>query len=238
MENSPRSQNMLLAALPVDEFALLRPNLQSVDIPMGLVLIRSGDVPAKAYFPQGAVIASCITLNDGRVVEARIVGREGALGAAIGAGERSSFTSAVVRRAGKAFTIDYRSLERFIDSSPAFRRLLARYDALQLSMADQSVACNAAHSAEQRLARRLLCLRKLSDDEKITATQEVLAEMLGVQRNSVSQVAHEMQAKNLIRYVRGALEIVDLDRLHQYSCECYDTVLAYRTVLGLDEVEP
>ena len=89
-------------------------------------------------------------------------------------------------------------------------------------------------SAEQRLARRLLRLRRLSDDDKLSVTQDVLAEMLGVQRNSVSQVAHAMQARNLIRYSRGALEIVDFGALRQRSCECYDTVAAYRTVLELE----
>jgi CRP-like cAMP-binding protein len=183
------------------------PNLQLIDLARGLVLVRSGDLPTRAYFPISGVIASCVTLRDGRLVEARIVGREGTLGAAKGAGERTSFTSAVVRLEGKAFTIDYGNLETFMDRSPAFRALLARHDALQLAMADQSVACNAAHSAEQRLARRLLRLRRQSDDDKLTVTQDVLAEMLGVQRNSVSQVAHAMQARNLIRYSRGALEL-------------------------------
>ncbi len=231
MASSLQSQTLLLASLPAAAFALLRPHLQTMDMPLGLVLIRSGDVPKRAYFPHDGVIASCVTLNDGRVVEARIVGHEGALGAAIGAGERISFTSAVVRLAGKASTIDYRNLEIVIERSPAFRALLARHDALQLAMADQSVACNAAHDAEQRLARRLLRLRRLSHDGKLTVTQDVLAEMLGIQRNSVSQVAHAMQTANLIRYTRGVLEIVDFEKLHQQSCECYDIVAGYRTVL-------
>ena len=234
MTSSPQSRNRLLAALPADDFELLRPNLQLIDLARGTVLIRSGEVPTRAYFPISGVIASYVTLSDGRLVEARIVGREGTLGAARGAGERASFTSAVVRLEGKASTIDYASLETFMDRSPAFRALLARHDAAQLAMADQSVACNAAHSAEQRLARRLLRLRRLSDDDKLSVTQDVLAEMLGVQRNSVSQVAHAMQARNLIRYSRGALEIVDFGALRQRSCECYDTVAAYRTVLELE----
>jgi CRP-like cAMP-binding protein len=234
MVSSQQSQNLLLAALPADDFELLRPNLQTIDMPLGLVIVRSEDVPQSAYFPHGGVIASCVALSDGRVVEARIVGREGALGAAIGAGERISFTSAVVRLAGKASTIDYPTLETAIDRSSAFRELLARHDALQQAMADQSVACNAAHGAEARLARRLVRLNRLSDSRRITVTQEVLAEMLGLHRNAVSQVAHVMQVANLIRYSRGVLEIVDFDGLRRLSCECYDTVSAYRTVLELD----
>jgi CRP-like cAMP-binding protein len=155
MTSSPQSRNLLLAALPSDDFELLRPNLRRIDLAQGTVLIRSGEVPKRAYFPISGVIASCVTLSDGRLVEARIVGREGTLGAAKGAGERASFTSAVVRLEGNVSSIDYGSLETFMDRSPAFRALLARHDAPQSAMADQSVACNAAHSAEQRLARRL-----------------------------------------------------------------------------------
>jgi CRP-like cAMP-binding protein len=228
MARSQQSQNLLLAALSPADFELLRPSLQTIDMPRGLVLVRSGDIPKRAYFPNSGVIASCLTLNDGNVVEARITGREGAVGAAIGAGERASFTSAVVRLEGASSTIDYQSLEAALDRSAAFRVLVARHEALQQAMADQSVACNAVHSAEARLARRLMRLRTMSDDAKFTVTQEVLAEMLGIRRNSVSHVAHAMQAANIIRYSRGRLEIVDYDALQRLSCECYDTVAAYR----------
>ena len=94
MPSSPQSQNLLLAALPADDFELLRPNLQLIDLARGLVLVRSGDLPTRAYFPVSGVIASCVTLSDGRLVEASIVGREGTLGAAKGAGERAWFNPA------------------------------------------------------------------------------------------------------------------------------------------------
>jgi CRP-like cAMP-binding protein len=228
MASSQRSQNLLLAALPSADFELLRPNLQTIDMPRGLVLVRSGDIPNKAYFPHSGVIASCVILNDGHVIEARITGHGGALGAAIGAGERTSLTSAVVRLEGKSDTINYPSLYRAIDQSAALRALLAKHEAFQQAMADQSVACNAVHSAEERLARRLMRLRTMSGDAKFSVTQEVLAEMLGIRRNAVSLVAHAMQEANIIRYSRGQLEIADFDALHRLSCECYDTVTAYR----------
>src|ERR1700689_851222 len=176
MADAQQSPNMILAALPFADFELLRPNLQTIDMPRGLVLVRSGEIPNRAYFPHGGVIASCVTLSDGSVVESRITGREGALGATIGAGERPSFTSAVVRLGGMASSIDYRSLYAGIDRSTALRAQLAKHEAFQQAMADQSVACNAAHDAEARLARRLLRLHKLSDAPKLPATQEVLAE--------------------------------------------------------------
>jgi CRP-like cAMP-binding protein len=234
MASALRSPNMLLAALPFADFELLRPHLQTIDMPHGSVLVRCGEIPKKAHFPHSGVIASCVTLSDGSVIETRITGREGALGAALGAGERPSFTSAVVRLAGMSSTIDYRSLYAGIDRSAALRALLAKHEAFQQAMADQSVACNAVHDAEARLARRLMRLHKLSDDGKLAVTQEVLAEMLGLKRNAVSLEAHAMQEANIIRYSRGLLEIVDVKALHRLSCECFDAVTAYRDIVERD----
>jgi CRP-like cAMP-binding protein len=226
------SQNLLLAALPSADFELLRPNLQTIDMPFGLILVLSGNLPKRAYFPHSGIIASCITLNDGNVVEARITGRDGALGASTGVGERPSLTLAVVRIAGEASTIDYRSLQTAIDRSAALRASLARHEALQQAMADQSVACNALHGVEPRLARRLLRLRDMSGETTLTVTQEVLAKMLGIRRNAVSLVANALQRANLIRYSRGKLEIVDSDGLSRIACECYHTITAYKLERG------
>jgi len=231
MASIHQSQNMLLAALPSADFELLRPNLQTIDMSRGLVLVSGGDIPKRAYFPHSGVIASCVTLVDGSVIETRITGRDGALGAAVGAGERPSFTSAVVRLGGTASTIDYRSLYACIDRSAALRWQLAKHEAFQQAMADQSIACNTVHDAEARLARRLLRLRKMSDETKLPVTQEVLAEMLGIHRNAVSHVAHIMREASVIRYSRGVVEIVDLEALHRLSCECYDAVTAYRGIV-------
>jgi len=229
--SSRQSQNLLLAALPSADFEFLRPNLQTIHMPVGLVLVRSGDIPKRAYFPHSGVIASGVTLSGGHVAEARITGRDGALGAAVGAGEQASFTSAVVRLEGVSSTIDYPSLQTAIDRSAALRALLAKHEALQQAMADQSVACNAIHPAGARLARRLMRLRNISGDNTFTLTQEVLAEMLGVHRNAVSLVAGVMQKENVIRYSRGLMEIVDVDALHRLSCECYDAVTTYKDCL-------
>jgi CRP-like cAMP-binding protein len=234
MANAAQSQNLLLAALPAADFELLRPNLQTVDMPLGLVLVRPGAIPKRAYFPHRGVIASGVMLSDGNVVETRITGRDGALGAAVGAGERTSFTSAVIRLEGEASTIDYQSLQTAIDASAALRALLARHEAFQQAMADQSVACNAIHPIEARLARRLMRLRNISGHTTFNVTQDVLAEMLGVQRNAVSIVAHAMREANIIRYSRGQLEIVDFDALSRVSCECYAAVTAYRDYLEGD----
>jgi CRP-like cAMP-binding protein len=234
MANGHHSHNLLLAALPAADFELMRPNLQTVDLPCGSTLIESGETPTKAFFPHSGVIASTVNLSSGRVVEVRITGREGAVGAVAGTGQHASFTSAVVRIKGKCSVIDHPNFQMIFNGSQSLRALLARQEAVQQAMADQSVACNAAHDLEARLARRLLSLCTMSGQTEFTATQEVLAEMLGVQRNAISHVAHHMREMNVISYSRGLLRIVDFDRLHHMSCECYDTVTAYRTALGSD----
>jgi CRP-like cAMP-binding protein len=234
MANGHQSHNLLLAALPSADFELMRPNLQTIDLPCGLTLVESGEVPTRAYFPHSGVIASTVSLSSGRVVEVRTTGREGAVGAVTGTGQRASFTSAVVRIEGKSSVIDHPNFQMVFNRSESLRALLARHDAVQQAMADQSVACNAAHDLDARLARRLLHLCTMSGQTEFTATQEVLAEMLGVQRNAISHVAHRMREMNVISYNRGLLRIVDFDRLHRLSCECYDIVTAYRTALGSD----
>jgi len=232
MANGHQSYNLILAALPAADFELIRPNLQTIELPVGLPLVESGEIPTRAYFPHSGVVASTVSLSSGRVVEVRITGREGAVGAVTGTEAHPAFASAVVRIKGAASVIDYPNFQLVYNRSSSLRTLLARQEAVQQAMADQSVACNAAHDLEARLARRLLRLCTMSGQSEFTATQEVLAEMLGVQRNAISQVAHRMREMNVISYSRGHLKIVDFDRLHRMSCECYDTVTAYRTVLG------
>ncbi len=232
MASTRQSENLLLAALPSADFDLLRPNLRTVDLPLGMTIMKAGEIPARAYFPHSGVVASTVILNSGRVVEVRITGREGALGVITGTARHPSFTSSVVRIQGTASAIDQVSLKTVVDSSAAFRTALAKQVAVQQAMADQSAACHAEHDLEARLARRLLRLYTMSGQLKFTATQEVLAEMLGVKRNAVSLVAHAMQEAHVIRYSRGLVEIVDVDRLHRLSCECYDSVTEYRNALA------
>jgi CRP-like cAMP-binding protein len=231
MASTQQSENLILAALPPADFELLRPNLRTVDLPLGFTLFKEGEIPERAYFLRSGVVASTVLLKSGQVVEVRIAGREGAVGAIAGSGQYPSFTSAVVRIRGVASSIDYPCLDIAVSQSVALRGALAKYTASQQAMADQSVACNAVHDVDARLARRLMRLCTMSGQTQFTVTQEVLAEMLGVRRNSVSMVAHTMLEANVIRYARGLVEIVDVDRLHRLSCECYDTVITYRKIV-------
>lgn len=228
MASFQRSQNLLLASLPPEDFELLRPYLRTVDMPRGLTLVRSGEIAKCAYFPQSGVISSILTLQDGDTVEVRMTGRDGALGATSGAAQRTWFTSAVVRIEGKSNVIDLPDLQFVIDRSAALRGALARSEAVQQALSDQSIACNSLHDVEARLARRLMRISKTFGETKFTITQEALAEMLGIRRNAVSLVAHAMKQAGIIRYSRGLVEIVDVDALHAQACECFDVVAAYQ----------
>lgn len=229
MASYQQSQNSILASLPSVDFESLRPHLQTVDMPRGATLIRSGEIAEKAYFPLSGVISSIVTLGNGDAVEVRMTGSDGALGAAAGAGERKSFSSAIVRIEGRSAVIALPQLELALAESAALRASLARYEAIQQAIGDQSIACIALHNVEARLARRLMRLANIFGGTQFAITQDALAEMLGIRRNSVSLAAHAMKAANIIRYSRGVLEIVDIDALHAQSCECYDTLTAYQT---------
>jgi CRP-like cAMP-binding protein len=228
MARSQQSQNLLLANLPSADFEWLRPYLRTIDMPRAATLVRSGEIARIAFFPHSGVISSILSLRDGNTVEVRMTGRDGALGATSGAAERAWFTSAVVRIEGTSSIIDLSELQVVIDRSPALRAALARSEAVQQAISDQSIACNATHDVEARLARRLMRLYETFGETKFEVTQEDLAEMLGIRSNAVSLVAHAMKQAGIIRYSRGLLEIADVNALHAQSCECHDAVTAYQ----------
>lgn len=224
MASFQQSPNLILASLPSSDFDLLRQHLRTMDMPSDSTLVNSGEVPTRAFFPHSGVISSQIMLGSGEVVDVRLTGRDGALDAVAGAGERPSLTTATVRIAGKSSVIDLPNLQSAMDRSCALRTALARYDTARQAESDQSLACVSVHNAEARLARLLLRLCRIQGGTKFAFTQEVLAEMLGIRRNTVSFVAHAMQQAGIIRYVRGALEIIDPRALRLQACECSDMV--------------
>jgi CRP-like cAMP-binding protein len=137
-----------------------------------------------------------------------------------------SLTEAVVRLPGTASIVGVADFRAVADRSAAFRTLLARHEQALIAQAQQSAACNASHSVEARVARWLLRARDLWDSETLPLTQEFLAQMIGVQRNAVSIVAHELQRAGIIRYSRGQIEITNVEGLRETSCECYHAVKA------------
>jgi CRP-like cAMP-binding protein len=218
------SPNLLLAALPSADFELLRPHLQTVNLVQEAVLVAAGDQLTHAIFPHKGVISLVVSLSAGETVEVAMIGRDSVFGGAAALDGGISLTDATVQHPGSASTLDVERLRTVADQSVVFRTRLIRHEQALFAQAQQSAACNASHSAESRLARWLLRMHDLAPVEDLPLTQDFLAQMIGVKRNSVSLVAHILQAAGLIKYSRGHIKIVDIDGLKDISCECYAAV--------------
>ncbi len=223
---SPHSPNHLLAALPPAEFDVLRPHLQTMVLVQEAPLVAAGDRMEQAIFPHSGVISLVVSLSGGEIVEVAMIGRDSVFGGAAALDGGVSLTDAMVQHPGIASTIDIERLRTFANHSITFRTKLVRHEQALFAQAQQSAACNATHSAEARLARWLLRMHDLAEDEDLPLTQDFLAEMIGVKRNSVSLVAHVLQTAGLIKYSRGHIKILDIDGLKDIACECYAAVNA------------
>ena len=220
-----RQANRLLAALSARDYAVLEPHLEPVALVRGQVLFEPGDDVNATYFPcRKAMVSLLIVTRDGREVEAATIGREGAVGGIVSEGHKPAFGRAVVQIAGEALAIPTSHLEAAKTGSPRFADLFARYADALLAQMMQSVACNALHTAEERAARWLLATHDRAGDNIIQLTQESLAEMLGVQRTTVSAVTGDLAARGLIRNRRGRVEVLDRPGLERAACECYRAV--------------
>lgn len=219
-------ENRLLKALPAEDFALLKPHLQPAALLRGDVLFEAVDDIEHVYFPQSGVVSLVTLMRDGSSVEAGTIGREGGVGMIVGAGSRQAATRGVVQIPGRARRIEVARFRAALDRSAALRDLVHRYTEALLAQVLQSVACNALHSVEQRFCRWLLTCRDRTGSDVIPLTQEAVAEMLGVQRTTVTAAARALQDQGLIRYRRGLIECVDVAGLQETSCECYQVVRA------------
>ena len=220
-----RRANRLLAALGARDFEILAPHLQTVTLERGKVLFEPGDDVVTTYFPCHRTMASLlIVTRDGREVEAATIGREGALGGIVSEGHKPAFGRAVVQIGGEALCIPTSHLEAAKNGSARFGDLFSRYADALLAQMMQSVACNALHSVEERACRWLLATHDRAGDSVIQLTQASLAEMLGVQRTTVTAVTGALANRGLIRNHRGHVEVIDRRGLERAACECYRAV--------------
>jgi len=219
-------RNHLLQAMPAAEFEALRPHLEFVELVREGVLVQAGAPLTHVYLPHSGVISLVVSLSEGQTVSVAMVGRDSVFGAAAALDGRISLTDAVVMLPGTASILDVAHFRAAADRSGAFRTLLLRHEQALFAQAQQSAACNASHLVEARLSRWLLRPRDLCDSEILPQTQEFLAQMIGVQRNAVSIVAHALQQAGIIRYSRGHIEITNLEGLRETACECYQAVKA------------
>jgi len=219
------THNRLLAALPADVFDRLRPDLALVSMPLGKVIYESGIELEHVYFPVPSCIVSMLyVMEDGASAEIAVVGDEGMVGIALFMGGGTTPSRALVQSAGQAFLLKAKALKKEFERHSGLQVLLLRYTQALITQMSQTAVCNRHHSVEQQLCRwLLLSLDRLSTNE-LTMTQELIANMLGVRREGVTEAAGKLQAGGLIRYSRGQITVLDRPGLELRVCECYAVV--------------
>ena len=217
-------QNHLLAALPADEYARLSPHLESAYLPLGQVLYESGHELRHVYFPTDSIVSLLYVMLDGASAEVAVVGNEGIIGIALFMGGETMPHRAVVQSAGLAYRLPGQLLKREFQDSITLQHLLLRYTQALLTQMAQTAVCNRHHSLDQQLCRWLLLSRDRLPSDELLMTQELIANMLGVRREGVTEAAGKLQAAGLIHYHRGHITVVDRAGLEARACECYAVV--------------
>ena len=223
--------NKLLASLPRGDFDRLLPHVSTVPLQQGSVVIEAGDEVDQIYFPHFGMLSLLAVLRDGKAIETATVGREGVVGAMAGLGLYKSLVRVVVQMPMACSKIPATHFRTIAATSDPLRNLSIRYNEVLLSQARVTAACNALHSIEARFCRWLLQCADRAASDTVPLTQEFLAEMLGVRRTSVTEVASKVQSAGAISYSRGIIKILDRAALMRLSCECYDTLVDQSALL-------
>jgi CRP-like cAMP-binding protein len=219
-------QNRLLAALPAEDLGLVASHLTQVDLERGRLLYEPGDPVDTIYFPHDGVISLMTLMENGAAIENAIIGRESAVGLAAAASPRQSLSRAIVQTPCRCSRISVHHMHQAWSRSPAIRQMTDKNGEALLGQATQLVACNALHSVEARFCRWLLSCHDRISTDTVALTQEFLADLLGVQRTTVTTVARVLQDKGFIRSRRGVVDIVNRAGLEASTCECYGVMRA------------
>jgi CRP-like cAMP-binding protein len=217
-------QNHLLAALPAEEFGRLAAHLELVPMLLGEILYEPGSQMQHAYFPTTAIVSLHYVMESGASAETAGVGNEGVVGISLFMGGDTTPSSAVVQTAGHGYRLPGRLLKQEFNRAGAARNLLLRYTQSLITQMIQTAACNRHHSVEQQLCRWLLLTLDRSVSSELVMTQELVASMLGVRREGITEAAGNLQRAGLIRYRRGHISVLQRDGLEKRSCECYAVV--------------
>ena len=224
-------RNRLLLALPSSNLKRLMPELERIPCERGQVLLDADSALGHVFFPDSGVVSVVAVYADGSIIEMATIGREGCTAVQAIFGAKSSSVRFLVQIPGSATKMSQAAFTRAMGSMPSFRRLMYAYVQAFLEQVMVSVACNGAHSLKERLARWLLMMRDRDDDDALQITQNLLAEMLGVQRQSITNVAGELERAGLIARGRRKVTILDRQGLVDASCECYRLVRSRVAVL-------
>ena len=233
--------NHLLAALPAEVQQRLLPFLERVPMPLGMVLYESGDTMHHVYFPTDCIVSLLYVMEDGASAEISVVGNEGLIGVALFMGGLSTPSRALVQSAGFAYRMPGQRLKDEFNRHGELMLLLLRYTQALITQMAQTAVCNRHHSIDQQLCRWLLLSLDRLHDNKLSMTQELIANMLGVRREGVTEAAGKLQKLGVIEYSRGCITVLDRPRLETLCCECYavvkketDRLLPYQTTRQQD----
>lgn len=216
-------KNQLLAALPPDTWTRWSPKLELADLALGTVLYESGGMMSHVYFPTTAIVSLLYVMEDGASAEIAVVGNEGVVGISVFMGGESTPSRAVVQSAGQAFCLSAAAMKQEFNTMPVLH-LMLRYTQALITQMSQTAVCNRHHSLDQQLCRWLLLSFDRLSGTELLMTQELIANMLGVRREGVTESAMKLQRAGLIQYTRGHIKVIDRTGLEARSCECYAVV--------------
>jgi CRP-like cAMP-binding protein len=227
--------NRILLSIPENEFSMIGPHLEPIVLPRHCILHEPSAKLNFAYFPNAGLISLVVAMEDGKTVEAAVVGNEGAAGIPSAVCLTRSPLREVVQIAGEGFRVKVSTLQDVLKAAPEFQMRLSRYAVIQGIQVAQTAACNRLHDVEQRLARWLLMAQDRLDGGSILITHDFLATMLGTDRPSVSLAAGILQRKKNIEYTRGAVKILSRKKLEGSACECYGVIQQFNAEIGLKD---
>src|SRR6185312_6158524 len=217
-------QNLLLARLSAGVRERLYPHLRLVPMPLGKVLYEPGDLLRHVYFPTDSIVSLLYVMEDGASAEISVVGNEGLIGIALFMGGETTPSRAIVQSAGSAYRLLSQNLKEEFHRSGSLQLLLLRYTQALITQMAQTAVCNRHHSVDQQLCRWLLLSLDRLSSNRLIMTQELIANMLGVRREGVTEAAGKLQELGVIRYARGRITVLDRPRLEGLCCECYAVV--------------
>lgn len=217
-------QNRLLATLPLDVQERLLPHMELVELPLGKVLYESGDTLRYVYFPTNSIVSLLYVMESGASAEISVVGNEGLIGVALFMGGESTTSRAIVQSAGQAYRLLGQRLKDEFNRHGALLHTLLRYTQALITQMAQTAVCNRHHSIDQQLCRWLLLSLDRLESNELVMTQELIANMLGVRREGVTDAAGRLQRLGVIEYHRGHIRVLNRPKLETLCCECYAVV--------------
>ena len=216
--------NRLLSILPPAEFGMIQPHLELASFEPTTMLARAGEIVRTCFFPNSGMVSLLCVTEQGRSIEAGFTGYEGMVGLSVLLGNKEIPYDALVQAPTTGFAVNARIVRSLFDKGGVFHDSVLRFAYVILKQMSQTCVCNHFHTIEARLSRWLTVMCERSGDRQVRVTQEFLAHMLGVQRTSIGLVANSLQRSGSIKYARGRVEIVDLERLRASACDCYHIV--------------